>query len=199
MNGTNRGLNRFFLLVVGLVLLALGAGAIALAALPNVLGDWGNQAKSVADNAPDWVAAPSVGQVSLLTVLIGVVAVVLALLLILFIARHGQGRTSRVIDDRTSDTGRTLVELGVPKSLLAAELDDRDEFVSTRVSAYDVKGTPTLKVSVQCRRGVSPVEAARIVTEALYGMDEVLGTRLPAMVQVTGGFRSRSAARARLA
>ena len=199
MNGTNRGLNRFFLLVVGLVLLALGAGAIALAALPNVLADWGNQARSVAGNAPDWVAAPSVGQVSLLTVLIGVVAVILALLLILFIARHGQGRTSRVIDDRTSDTGRTLVDLGVPKSLLAAELDDRDEFVSTRISAYEVKGTPTLKVSVQCRRGVSPVEASRIVTEALYGMDQVLGTRLPAMVQVTGGFRSRTASRARLA
>ena len=199
MNSTNRGLNRFLLLVVGLLLLVLGAGSIALAAVPSVLQNWKSQADSITRSAPDFVAAPAVGQVSLLTVVIGVVAIVLALLLILFIVRHGQGRTSRVIDDRTSDTGRTLIDLGVPKSLLAAELDDRDEFVSTRISAYEVKGTPTLKVSVQCRRGVSPVEASRIVTEALYGMDQVLGTRLPAMVQVTGGFRSRTASRARLA
>ena len=199
MNSTNRGLNRFLLLVVGLLLLVLGAGSIALAAVPSILQNWKSQADSITRSAPDFVAAPAVGQVSLLTVVIGVVAVVLALLLILFIVRHGQGRTSRVIDDRTSDTGRTLIDLGVPKSLLAAELDDRDEFVSTRISAYEVKGTPTLKVSVQCRRGVSPVEASRIVTEALYGLDEVLGTRLPAMVQVTGGFRSRTASRARLA
>lgn len=199
MNSTNRGVNRFLLLVVGVLLLALGAAAIVLVAVPSILQGWKQQADSITGSAPDWVAAPAVGEVSVLTIVIGVVAVVLALLLILFIVRHGQGHTSRVIDDRSSDTGRTLVDVGVPKSLLAAELDDRPEFVSSRISAYSVKGTPTLKVSVQCRRGVSPAEAARIVIDALHGMDEVLGTSLPAMVQVTGGFRSRTSSRARLA
>lgn len=198
MNSSNRGANRLLLIIVGLIALVLGAAAIALAAVPSIQQAWTSQAKAITGSAPSWIADPTVGKVSTLTIVVGAVAVVLAILLLVFIVRHGRGHTSRVLDVASSRTGRTVVELGVPRALLAEELDGRDEFVSSRVSAYEVKGEPTLKVSVQCRRGISPVAAARIVTDALHGLDDVLGTRLPAMVQLSGGFRSRTAARARL-
>ncbi|MFD1721315.1 hypothetical protein [Amnibacterium endophyticum] len=198
MNSSNRGANRLLLIVTGLILLAAGAAALVMAGAPAVRSGFRSTAGDVTRSAPAWIADPAVGRVSWLTIAVGAVAVVLAVLLIAFVVRHGRGHTSRVVDAANGAEGRTLVDLGVPRALLDEELSDRDEFVATRISAYRVKGVPTLKVSVQCRRGVSPADATRIVTEALDGLDGLLGRSLPAMVQLSGGFRSRTAARARL-
>ena len=198
MNSTNRGANRLLLLITGVILLAAGAVALALALVPAVTQGWGTQSTSIMRSAPSWIGAAAVGSVSILAIAVGVVAVVLAVLLIVFILRQGRGHTSRVLEQHHSSTGTTLVDLGVPKALLDQDLADRPEFVATRISAYQVKRTPTLKISVQCRRGVSPVDAAAIVTRSLEGLDSILGTSIPALVQISGGFRSRTSSRARL-
>lgn len=198
MNSTNRGFNRLLILVVAVILIAAGAAAIALAALPVVARQWGTTAKSVMSSAPTWIADPAVGAASLLTIAVGVVAVILAILLTVFIARQGRGHTTRLVERHDGDTGSTLVDLGVPRTLLETELADRPEFVATRISAYLVRKTPALKVSVQCRRGVAPTDATAIVVRALEGLDDILGVRIPALVQVSGGFRSRVSSRARL-
>ena len=62
-------------------------------------------------------------------------AIVLALLLLVFVLRQGRVRTSRVVDDRSDDAGRTVVDLAVPRTLLAAHLRARPEFVAVRISA----------------------------------------------------------------
>jgi hypothetical protein len=198
MNSTNRGFNRALILVVGLVLLAAGLVAIGLGALPAFAKRWTAQGKAVPSTAPAWIADPAVGTVSALTLAIGAVAVVLAVLLVVFIARQGRGHTIRIAERRSGDTGATVVEVGVPRALLDAELSSRPEFISTRVAAYRVRGTETLKVSVQCRRGVAPTDASAIVIHALEGMDQILGTSIPALIQISGGLRVRTATRARL-
>jgi len=197
MNSTARGLNRLLLAVVAIVLLAAGAVSVALVAVPGFAGAWAAQVRSALRGAPAWAGSPLVGPVSALGVGIAAVALVLALLLLAFIARQGGGRTTRVAEEHR-DAGTTLVDLGVPRRLLEEELTDRPEFVAVRVSAYRVRRTPALKVSVQCRRGVAPSTASSAVTDALEGLDEILGTSIPALVQVSGGFRSRLAGRARL-
>lgn len=198
MNSTNRAANRLLLLITGIVLLAAAAVALTLAIVPAVLTAWGTQASSITTSAPDWVGGSVLGTVSWLTLGIGLVAVVLAILLIVFILKQGQGRTSRVLEQHSGGTGATLIDLGVPKALLEQDLSDRPEFITSRISAYRVRRTPTLKVSVQCRRGISPVDAAETVTRSLEGLDAIIGERIPALVQITGGFRSRTASRARL-
>jgi hypothetical protein len=197
MNSTNRGANRFLLLVTAVVLLAAAAVTLTFAIVPTILKAWGTQSTSIMSSAPDWIGKSVLGTVSLFTIGVGVVAIILAILLIVFIVKQGHGRTTRVIEQHAR-SGATLIDLGVPKTLLEQDLSDRPEFVSTRISAYEVKKTPTLKISVQCRRGISPVDAARTVTRSLESLDQILGQSIPALVQISGGFRSRVASRARL-
>lgn len=198
MNSTNRGFNRLVILIVAVILIAAGAIAVALAAVPVVARQWGVTGRTVMRTAPTWIADPAVGTVSLLTIAVGVVAVILAVLLIVFIARQGRGHTTRLVERHNGDTGSTLVDLGVPRTLLETELADRPEFVALRISAYLVRKTPALKVSVQCRRGVAPTDATATVVRALQGLDDILGVRIPALIQVSGGLRSRVSSRARL-
>jgi len=51
---------------------------------------------------------------------------------------------------------------------------------------------------VTCRRGTSPTEVVRIVEQALLALDELLGLRIPALLQISGGFRVRTSRTTRI-
>lgn len=111
---------------------------------------------------------------------------------------HSVERT-RAVDGGSAPAGRLLIESAVPQQALQEFLAGHPEIVSARVSAYAVRKNPTLKVSVTCRRGVSPDDAARIVDDGLLALDRVLGVELPALLQLSGGFRSNAAKSSRVA
>ncbi|PPG00896.1 hypothetical protein C5C19_00665, partial [Pseudoclavibacter sp. RFBH5] len=92
---------------------------------------------------------------------------------------------------RSSDTGRTIVDVSVARDALADALGERDEFLSTSISAYSVKRAPMLKVSATCRRGVSPRDATAIVEQNLEALDALLGQKVPVLLQLSGGFRAK--------
>jgi len=205
MNSTNRFLNRLLLLLAGLVLLALGAAAAAAAFVPVVSSAFADAADQVLDTVRGWLAhtplsagSDSAGESPswILLALVALLAIVI-ILLVAFIARQGGGRTSRVhsAPPVQESPGRIHLESAVPQQALEQFLDARTEFVSSRVSTYRVKKTPTLKVAVTCRRGVSPREAATIIDEGLHALDALLGVQLPALVQLSGGFRAKKSSR----
>ena len=199
MNTTNRGANRFLLLVVGLLLLVLGAAAVLLGALPAFASAWRDSATSVRQDGPTWVTDAAVGSVSWLTIAVAALAVIVAVLLIVFIVRQGRGHESAVLERRNGATGRTTVDLAVPRTLLSEHLRDHPDVLASRITAYDVRGVPTLKISVRARRGVSPSAIRDEVVGALHALDAVLGEQVPACLQISGGFRARTASRARVA
>jgi hypothetical protein len=221
MNSTNRVLNRLLLVGVGLVLLAVGVAAAAAAFVTVVarafddasadvlagLGDVLSQTPLVPD-AADGAFGAGISWIPV--ALVGLFALAIILLLV-FVFHQGRGHTGRVYSAagpgaRVSDpssgpasAGRLLVESAVPQQALQEFLDGHPEIVSSRVSAYSVRTAPTLKVSVTCRRGVSPDDAARIVDDGLLALDGLLGVALPALVQLSGGFRAKTAKSTRLA
>lgn len=199
MNTTNRAANRLFLLVLGVLLIAAGATAILLAALPAFTAGWKQQATALPAGLPTWATATVIGTVGWLAIAVGVVALILVILLIAFIVRQGHGHAASVLERRNGPTGRTRVDLAVPRSLLTAQLEENPDILASRVTAYDVRGTPTLKVSVRARRGVSPAAITDDVLAALRSLDAVLGEELPTYLQISGGFRARTASRARVA
>ena len=199
MNTTNRAANRLFLAVVGLLLIAAGAASVLLAALPAFTSGWRQQSSSITSSGPAFVTAAAVGTVSWSTIVIGAVTVVLAVLLIVFILRQGHGHAAAVLERRNGQHGRTKIDLAVPRSLLTDRLAENPDILASRVTAYDVRGTATLKVSVRARRGVSPAAITDDVLTALRSLDAVLGEELPAYLQISGGFRARTAPRARVA
>ena len=199
MNTTNRAANRLFLLITGLVLLAAGATAILLAALPAFASGWRRQASAIPTDLPSWATTTVTGTVGWLALAVGVIALVLAVLLIVFILRQGHGHAAAVLERRNGTTGRTRIDLAVPRNLLTERLQENPDILASRVTAYDVRGTPTLKVSVRARRGTSPAAITDDVLSALRALDAVLGEELPAYLQISGGFRARAAGRARVA
>jgi hypothetical protein len=194
MNNTNRALNRLFIFVVGLVLLAAGAAALLLAVLAPVGSQWRSSASSLASDPQPWVAEPTIGKASLLVLGMIVVSLVLIVLLIAFIARQGHGHSAAALQQRAGATS-TRIDLAIPRALLEDHLKRRDELVGLRISAYEVRNTPMLKITARCRRGISPAVVADLIGRALQDLETIVGTDVPAFVQLTGGFRAGSATR----
>jgi len=119
-------------------------------------------------------------------------------LLLAFVAKQGRGRSSAALvlqgDGRT-----TRVDLAVPKALLEEHLEQRDELAALRISAYEVRGTPMLKITARCRRGVSPAVVADLVARAVADLERIVGADVPVFVQLTGGFRFGAAQRPQVA
>ena len=200
MNSTNRAANRLLILVVGLLLLVVGAAAAAAVLIPVVRDTWKDATGQVATQVSAWLQQTPLGDtgVSWIMPALLVLAVIAVVVLIAFIVRQGRGRTGTTLRERTSEHGTTVVESAVAEQALQDAIDGRSEFVASHVRTYRVKSTPVLKISVTCRRGVSPKDAALIVEEAVRSLDVLLGRPLPALVQISGGFRARVSSTTRL-
>jgi len=200
MNDTNRGLNRLLVFVVGLVLLLAGA-AVAVGAL------WPDVQQTVSDGASDATGqvtdALSGSQVWILWVT-AVVCLVLIVLLIAFVVRQGGGRTSTLLDlseadDSHSPTGgHVVIDAKVAANVLEEALSNAPGVVSADVVAFRIKGENVLRVTVDARRGASPVDLRRAVDEAVSRWDDLLGTVTPVVVQINGGLRTQMSSATRL-
>jgi hypothetical protein len=200
MNNTNRVLNRSFVLLIGLLALALGAVAVALVAVPGFLQAWSRTAPDVTAGLTDLLARTEVADSGASWVpLAGLaVAAVLVLLLIGFIARQGHGHTGRLIEAAPGADGGTIVDAALAEQLLTDALQGHAEFATVTVSTYRVHGAPVLTVSAGVRRGVSARDALTVIERAVHGLDRTLGAQVPVLVRLGGGLRGRLTGRARL-
>jgi hypothetical protein len=194
VNNTNRALNRSVIFVTGLVLLAIAALLGLLATQVTVQDAWASVTDRVGATADGWLQATPLGDTQNSWIWILVLALLLAVigLLLSFILRQGRGHSGHLISEHTTDWGTTQIDSAVAEQALQDALGDRPEFMSTRVSTYRVARDAVLKISVTCRRGTSPTEVVRIVEQALLALDELLGLRMPALLQISGGFRVRT-------
>lgn len=200
MNNTNRGLNRLLILLIGLVLIALGASAIAVGAVPSVRSAWRDSVPRARSTVSGWFVAAPVPGISTSWWWIAILAtlVLIVVALIVFILRQGHGHTNRLVRDAPTDHGATVIDSRVAEQLMQNALDGHPQLVASHVSTYLVKRAPVLKVSTTARRGVSPREVLEIAESALASLDQLLGRPVLASVQVSGGFRARVTSTTRL-
>ncbi len=198
MNSTNRGLNRAVLLVVGLVLLAVGA-AVGTAVLWPAFGDaWkttvggavnglqsAHQASRVADGTTvSWVAIGVLGAMALVVI----VAIVI-------VANLGGRRTRTVLKTAGSESpiGPITVQESFAADAIRGSLASHDEILSSSVSANRVKGSPVLHVSVTPRQNTSPQEVATLVARLTTNLATLTGHAVPTFVSIHSGLRARLA------
>jgi hypothetical protein len=193
MNNTNRALNRILIAVIGLLTLLIGASLVAVATLPAIRGAYGSAAPGIHAAVTGWLktmplfdTGSSWGWVFVLAVLVFIV-----ILLLVFIFRQGHGRQGILLTDDTTQAGTTVIDSNVAEQAIQDDLDGRQEFVASRVSTYQVRGTPVLKISVACRRGVSPRDVTTTIEKTLTAFDTMLGRQIPALIQISGGVRAR--------
>lgn len=193
MNNTNRVLNRILIAVIGLLTLLIGASLVAVATLPAIRDAYGSTAPGIHDAVTGWLktmplfdTGSSWGWVFVLALL-----VLIVILLLVFIFRQGHGRQGILLTDETTQAGTTVIDSNVAEQAIQDDLDGRHEFVASRVSTYQVRGTPVLKISVTCRRGVSPRDVTTMIEKTLTAFDTMLGRQIPALIQISGGMRAR--------
>jgi hypothetical protein len=200
MNTTNRGLNRTLIFLVGLIILAFGAASILLATVPTIASGWKANAPTVSKNtAAVFHAAPlfATGSSWLFIALIAVL-VIIAAFLVVFIVKQGNGHTAELFHDETTEHGSTIVKAVVAKDAIQDALGAREDLVSSFVSTYSVHGASVLKISATARRGVSPKDVSDTIQATLHSLDALLGFEVPALIQISGGFRARTARSTRL-
>ncbi|RUR03074.1 hypothetical protein [Labedella endophytica] len=200
MNSTNRFLNRLFVFVAGLVVLAAGAAVSVGALLPDAQSTISDGAESAVGPATDaldaqpwilWVAA--------------VAAVLLIVSLLWFVFRQGRGHTGTLlrIDEASSrkapSGGGVTLDVKVAAQVLEEAITRNPDVVSVDVAGFRVKNENTLRLTAHARRGASPVELRRSIDAAVAEWDAVLGTSTPIVIQIVSGLRTKFAGTNRVA
>ncbi|MCC3296141.1 hypothetical protein LJ756_16085 [Arthrobacter sp. zg-Y411] len=195
MNATPRALNRLLLGLLGLIMLGVGAGLLLISAWPAAARAW--QAY-----APDAMA--SIGAVLGRTAIPGLggswVWVGLALLsfvgivlMILWIAAQGGGRTSTLISEYNDDGAPGTVALSgnVAEQALRSALQEDPDVAGAAVSTYSMKGRTALRVRITPRQGAAPHLIAADATALVETLDTALGCQTPVLLSLESGRRLR--------
>lgn len=197
MNDTNRALNRTVLIIIGILLLGVGAVVVLAAVWPVAAETWTvatEAGRSWLEQALDGTA---IAGSTLSWIVLGVLAVIVLLiaLLIITLTRLGGGRSRTILRSGTHDgpRGRVIVRSGFVSDALQHSLDARDDILFSSVTASDVRDQPVLHVSVTPRQNTSPAQVRDDVDRLLANLSTLTGEDLPTFVSIRSGLRARLA------
>lgn len=202
MTTTNRFANRLFLIVLGVISLAVGL-FVAATALPGapLLRDWLTTARDAQSTALSNTRAggnePFDG--SYLPWLLAVLCLLIVIIALVAIVTRGRGRTDRVVD-LDENAGRVIVSSSFAETALVDALSSRRDVASVSVVAYELKGAPALKIRLRLTAGSAPTDAVQAASGAVRGLDRVLGgeAEIPVLVEVVGASPVRPGADSRV-
>jgi len=194
VNATNRGLNRAFILFVGILLLAIGALVAAAAAVPDWLVAWTDGSARAGDALGGAIASAPLGFTANSWILVAgaAIAVLVAAVLVVFVLRQGRGHTRTVLR-RSGDGGEIAVDSDVVHSSIERALRDHPGVASVSVSSYRVRSDGAVKIDIGVRRGVSPADVREAADAVVADWDALLGESLPVLITVNAGLAARLA------
>lgn len=193
MNGTHRGLNRLLLGLFGLLLAAAGVLIGAAGIYPGIAAGWNATGTSLREDASAVLAsAPIPGTAtSWWTTGALALAVIMMILLGAWIASQGRGRSNRVgLRRDPQQNGTTTVETPLVAAAIRAAVSGDDRIIAASVTAWKVKRSDGLKLTLQARKGVSPKDLAASGEELITGLDNLLGDQGPVLIRIASGLRS---------
>lgn len=225
MNGTHRGLNRALLGVLGLALAAAGAIAILAGTSPAFAQRWTATGTELWASVQGSLAAAKIpgADISWWSVAVLAALVIVAVLLVCWIASQGTGRSNQLAQQDSNSnteragagsdtTGKTTVDTAVAAQAIKAALADNTQVLATSVQSWNNKSWTNkawnntsggsnsgLKISIQTRKGASPVEVMAAVDHLVEGLDQLLGFRPPVLVRIKAGTRTLFARTERVA
>ncbi|ALV46618.1 hypothetical protein MB46_15075 [Arthrobacter alpinus] len=198
MNGTPRGLNRFLLTLIGLILVAVGGGAVLLATIPAVATWWQRWAGAQVAWLGDYADRSRLLLTSHSWIWLAGAAFFLLVVIVMisWIANQGKGRASTLHDyagnaDDDGAAGAVRLSCSVAEQALKSALLERTDIFGVSVTSYDFRRQTALKVRVLPRPGVAPHEIAAEITDLVSALDELLGLEVPVLLSIGSGARSR--------
>jgi hypothetical protein len=195
MNNTPRTLNRILIGILGLKLLAVGLLLIALATVPAAASWWQQWSAGVWNGMSQLLQRTSIPgrQESWLWAVLALLLAVVIALMVAWVAQQGKGRSSLILaeDDAEGLPGNVRIGGGVAGQALRAALAERQDLAGATVATYEVRGEPALKIRLQPRQGVAPHLLAADVSALVEALDAVVGKRVPVLIHIGTGARSR--------
>lgn len=197
MNATNRALNRALLLVIGLLLLALGAAGIAIASWPTAGEIW-KEAGTTAESWLDQVgAATRIAGGAASWIGIGALAAIVVVIVLLILALGSViGRRSKTAlrsSGAQNPLGRVTVTESFVSDAVKNSLAGRDEILSASVTANDIRQEPVLHVAVTPRQNTDPRELVDHLDQLLTNLATLTGRDTATYVSIHTGLRARLA------
>lgn len=203
MRTRSRILNRMLLLLAGALAL-IGALLAARPVLPpRLVAPWWEPLRSASGDLVDsvgrWRIPLGAEVVDARAVVLGGIGVVIAVLLVAFLATRRRRRTRTVLAFADRD-GTTAVDESIADAVLADPLRTRADVLSSRTRAYRVAGRTALRVAVVPRSGADLAGLLADAQQRASGWDALSGAQTPVVVHLAdrGGWdRLRSAAKVR--
>jgi len=198
MNRTNRALNRALLATIGLLLAAIGAAGVAIMSWRPAADIWGSAAQGVLAWLDEANAATVIADgtaTGLGLVAVSVIFLLVVLLLVIAV-RSVAGRRAKTIvrlSGAQSSLGRITVTEAFVSDAIRTSLEGRDEVLTARVIADDVKDEPVLCVDVTPRQNTDPRELADRIDLLLTNLAALTGRDTAACIVVRSGLRARLA------
>lgn len=199
MNGTSRGLNRALLGVLGLALVIAGFAVTLAGAKRGFAQTWTQSANEIWASIQERLSAARItgGDISWWTLALIALLLVVAVLLVCWIASQGTGRSNQLAS-ADGEFGSTKLDTAVAGEAIKSVLAENRQVLSTSVQSWKLRGglrhsQTGLKVSLQVRKGASVTELVSAVDHLVAGLDALLGTEIPVLVRIKAGTRSRFA------
>jgi hypothetical protein len=195
VNNTPRTLNRILIGILGLKLLVIGLLLVLLATVPAVAAWWHQWSAGVWNGMSQLLqctAVPGRAESWLWAVIALLLAAVIALM-VAWVAQQGKGRYGLIVaaDDVDGFPGNVRIGAGVAEQALRAALAERQDLAGATVATYEIRGEPALKIRLQPRHGVAPHVLAAEVSALVEALDAVVGKRIPVLIHIGVGARSR--------
>ena len=195
MNRTPRSVNRVLVALLGLLLMAAGAGAVLVAAFPGVARWWQDTANAAVSGISAMTGQTQLPgqQGSWIWVLVALAMFLAVILLGLWIAAQGGGRTGTLVSEYDDDgaPGRVAISAAVAEQSLKAALLREPEVTGASVSTYAMNGISALRVRNNPRQGAAPHLIAADATGLVEALDAALGRELPVLLSIETGSRFR--------
>lgn len=195
MNRTPRTLNRILLGLIGLILIGIGGGLLWLTLDSGAAGRWQRFAPEMLERirafgADTTLPGQSQSWVWVLLVFCMLAAIVL---LVLWAAAQGRGRTGTLVSEYDDDgaPGRVAVSGAVAEQALRAALQEDPAVAAAAVSTYDVRGSSALRIRINPRQGAAPHLIAADATRLVEALDAALGREPAVLISIDAGRRLR--------
>ncbi|ABK01812.1 hypothetical protein JOE40_003603 [Arthrobacter sp. PvP102] len=195
MNNTPRTLNRILIGILGVKLLVIGLLLVLLATVPAVASWWQQWSAGVWSGMSQLLQRTGIPgrEESWLWAVIALVLAAVIALMVAWVAQQGKGRANLIVaeDDAAGFPGNVRIGGGVAEQALRAALAGRQDLAGATVATYEIRGEPALKIRLQPRQGVAPHLLAADVSALVEALDAVVGKRIPVLIHIGSGARSR--------
>lgn len=195
MNRTPRTLNRILLGLIGLILIGIGGGLLWLTLDSGAASRWQRFAPEMLERirafgADTTLPGQSQSWAWVLLVFCMLAAIVL---LVLWAAAQGRGRTGTLVSEYDDDgaPGRVAVSGAVAEQALRAALQEDPAVAAAAVSTYDVRGSSALRIRINPRQGAAPHLIAADATRLVEALDAALGREPAVLISIDAGRRLR--------